>query len=64
AGSRRVLEIIARTAPGCSVNVMGQYRPAWRAGQYPELQGALPAGLLAELRGYADHLGLSREGME
>ena len=37
AKSREVINIVARTAPGCSINVMGQYRPAYRADGFPEL---------------------------
>ena len=37
-GTRRVLEFIARElSPGSYVNLMAQYRPAYKAFQYPEL---------------------------
>jgi putative pyruvate formate lyase activating enzyme len=64
ADSRKVIEIVAETAPGCSINVMGQYRPAYRAREYPELQEYPSSGKIRELREYADQLGLRREGME
>lgn len=64
AGSRKVIEIVAETAPGCSINVMGQYRPAYRAREYPELQDYPSSEKIRELREYADDLGLHREGME
>ena len=64
AGSRKVIEIVAEAAPGCSINVMGQYRPAYRAREYPELQDYPSSGQIRELHEYAEKLGLHREGME
>lgn len=43
ARSREVIETVARVAPGSALNVMGQYRPCFRADEYPELR-ARPAG--------------------
>ena len=64
ADSRKVIEIVAATAPGCSINVMGQYRPAYRAREYPELLDYPNSRQIRELREYADEMGLHREGME
>jgi putative pyruvate formate lyase activating enzyme len=38
ARSREVVDIVARTAPGAALNVMAQYRPCFRADEYPELR--------------------------
>ncbi len=62
--SRKVIEIVAAAAPGSSINVMGQYHPAYRAREYPELQDYPGSEQIRELREYADELGLHREGME
>ena len=60
AQSRKVLDLVAETAPGCGLNVMGQYRPCYRAGEFPELL-LQPAGKeIARLREYAARLGLRR----
>ncbi|MHC4985259.1 MAG: radical SAM protein [Planctomycetota bacterium] len=60
ARSEDALEIIARAAPGCAVNVMGQYRPAFRAAEFPELMATPSAQDVADLRRHADRLGLAR----
>lgn len=58
ARSRQVIQIVAATAPGCAINVMGQYRPEYRACEYAELAGRVDHGHVAELRRYAASLGL------
>jgi len=35
--SKNVIDVVANTAPGCTINVMGQYRPSYRANEFPEL---------------------------
>jgi len=60
ARSRKVIDIVARTAPGCAINVMGQYRPAYRAGEFPELLGRPAAEEITSLRDHAVSLGLRR----
>ena len=60
ARSEDVLKIIARAAPGCAVNVMGQYRPCFRAGEFPELAGHPSPQTVADLRRQAGGLGLVR----
>ena len=60
ARSEEVLETIARAAPGCAVNVMGQYRPCFRAGEFPELMATPAAQDVANLRRHAGRLGLVR----
>ena len=60
AGSERVVEAVARIAPGSAINVMAQYHPAHRAGDYPELQRRPDAAEVAHLRQLAASLGLLR----
>jgi len=60
AGSREVIDAVAETAPGCAINVMGQYRPAFRAGEFPELLLLPRAEDVCELRRYAAGRGLVR----
>jgi putative pyruvate formate lyase activating enzyme len=60
ARSRQVIDIVARSAPGCAINVMGQYHPAYRAGEFPELTAPVPQRTIDELRGYAASQGLVR----
>jgi len=60
ARSDRVIETVAHIAPGCAINVMGQYRPAYRAAEYPELTSAVPRAEIAHLRRLAEDLGLQR----
>lgn len=64
AGSRKVIAIVAEMAPGCSINIMEQYRPSYRSSEYPELQEYPSAKEIQELRAHADEMGLHREGME
>ena len=60
AKSRGVIETVARTAPGCAINVMAQYHPAFRAAEFPELLAAPDPGEVASLRQHAARLGLRR----
>ena len=61
ARSREVIDIVARVAPACAINVMGQYRPAGEAHRFPELMARPDAEEVSELRRYAVSLGLMRE---
>ena len=58
AGSAELIEKLAKLAPGASINVMGQYRPEYRAGAVPELQSRVQASSIVELRDSAEGLGL------
>jgi len=58
ADSRRAIEIVARTAPGTTINVMAQYRPCHRAAEFPELAARVDAREVAALRSHARSLGL------
>jgi putative pyruvate formate lyase activating enzyme len=60
AHSRDVIDTVARIAPGCAINVMGQYHPAYRAGEFPELMAPVPLRTIEELREYAASRGLVR----
>ncbi|KKK82056.1 hypothetical protein LCGC14_2807200, partial [marine sediment metagenome] len=37
ADSEMVIDTVAEVAPGAGINVMGQYRPCYRADEFPEL---------------------------
>jgi len=59
AGSRRLLEFIAReVSPRACVNVMDQYRPVYRAHEFPPIARRPTAEELLEARGHAMDLGL------
>jgi putative pyruvate formate lyase activating enzyme len=60
ARGREVIDIVAETAPGCAVNVMGQYRPAYRARESPELDARASMDEVRSLREYATRKGLRR----
>ena len=60
AKSEQVIEIVARVAPGSAINVMAQYRPAHRAGQYPELRRYPKTAEVDRLRQLATDRGLAR----
>jgi putative pyruvate formate lyase activating enzyme len=58
--SRGVIARVAKIAPGCAINVMGQYRPAHRAADFDELMSRPSAAEVAHLRDFATSLGLVR----
>jgi len=60
ARSCEVIDIVAETAPGCAINVMGQYRPCFRAEEFPELRGFPAPDTVRSLREYAVSRGLVR----
>ena len=60
ARSRQVIDLVARVAPASAINVMGQYRPAGQARQFPELMARPDMETVADLRRYAVSLGLLR----
>ena len=59
-GGQAALNTIARVAPGAGVNIMGQYRPTYRAVEHRELVGSAPPGVVDSLRSRAVDLGLQR----
>jgi putative pyruvate formate lyase activating enzyme len=61
AGSRKVLEFVSRDVSMNSyVNIMDQYRPAYRAIRYNELGRTITAGEYDEVLELASSLGLHR----
>lgn len=60
ADSRKVIEIVAETAPASAINVMGQYRPCYRAHEFPELLLLPKRDDIRQLREYAAAQGLHR----
>ncbi|MFW6145775.1 MAG: radical SAM protein [Planctomycetota bacterium] len=58
ARSHAVIDIIAETAPGCAVNIMAQYHPAFHAIEYPALQKTADPANVVALREYAGDKGL------
>jgi putative pyruvate formate lyase activating enzyme len=50
AGGQRVVDTVARVAPGAALNIMAQYHPAHEAHRHPELLGRPDPGALAALR--------------
>lgn len=61
AGSREVLGFIAnRISPQTYLNLMDQYRPAYRAAEVPEIDRRLLASEYQEVEAAAYHLGLTR----
>jgi putative pyruvate formate lyase activating enzyme len=60
ARSREVIDIVARVAPACAINVMGQYHPAGQANRFPELMAHPDGEEVDALRRYAVSRGLMR----
>ncbi len=58
ANSHGVIDIVAETAPGCSINIMAQYHPAHHAIEYPALQKTTDPAEVVALREYAKGKGL------
>jgi len=59
AASRDVIDIVAQAAPGCGINVMGQYRPAHKAEEFAELMSRPDGKTVRSLRDYARSRGLA-----
>jgi putative pyruvate formate lyase activating enzyme len=60
ADSSKVVDLVAQIAPGCAINVMGQYRPTYRAAEFPELLVLPTAAEITALRERAAGRGLLR----
>jgi putative pyruvate formate lyase activating enzyme len=58
ARSHKVIDAVARAAPGSTINVMAQYRPCYRAAKFPELLARVRPADVAELQDYAASCGL------
>ncbi len=59
AGSKEVLDFLCKISPNMAVNVMDQYRPCYRAYEYPELGRRVSAKEYIEVMKYAQGLGLN-----
>ncbi|HDZ20736.1 hypothetical protein LCGC14_0431710 [marine sediment metagenome] len=60
ANSRGVIDTVAQAAPGCAINIMGQYRPCFRANEFPDLTHTPAAADLSTLRQHATDQALLR----
>lgn len=60
ADSEKVIDTVAEVAPGAGINVMGQYRPSYRASEFPELLVSPKRADIERLREYAGSRGLMR----
>jgi len=56
--SKPILEYVAKEIPKCVVNIMGQYRPQYNANKYPEICRRPSSEEMAEVKNYADVLGI------
>ena len=56
--SRRVIDFLAEVSPRCCVNVMGQYRPLFRADEFPEINRRPLPDEVAKVKSYALKRGL------
>ncbi|MBY8983304.1 MAG: radical SAM protein [Candidatus Lokiarchaeota archaeon] len=56
--SKPILEYIEKEIPKCVVNIMGQYRPEFRAYKYPEINQCPTSIEMQEVKNYADKLGI------
>jgi len=60
-GTRQILEFIAReVSQSTYLNLMDQYRPAYRAREHPQLRGRVSSEEVKELKALARSLGLTR----
>jgi len=61
AGTKGIVEFVSREiSRGTHVNVMGQYRPCYKASQIPGLEGRTSVVELQEALSLAQEAGLSR----
>ena len=56
--SRRVIDFLAEVSPRCCVNVMGQYRPLFRADEFAEINRRPLPDEVAKVKSYALKRGL------
>jgi len=59
--SQNTIDLVAQSAPGCTINVMGQYRPCYRAGEFPQLNAYPSPHTIQNLRQYAAQRGLNTD---
>ncbi len=56
--SKPILDYIAKQIPKCVVNVMGQYRPQYKAYDYDEINRTPSSKEMLEVKNYAEKLGI------
>ncbi len=59
--SKPILNYVANEIPKCVVNIMGQYRPQYKANKYNEINRLPTSSEMAEVKKYADKLGILYE---
>ncbi|MFX0023140.1 MAG: radical SAM protein [Candidatus Hermodarchaeota archaeon] len=59
--SKPILDYIAKELPKAVVNIMGQYRPQWKASKFPELNRRPTSEEMWEVKMYAQKLGIIYE---
>ena len=60
ADSEKVIDMVAEAAPKSAINVMGQYRPCYRASEFPRLLAVPCKKEVQRLREHASGRGLVR----
>jgi len=56
--SKPILEYVAKEIPKCIVNIMGQYRPEYKASQYSEINRRPTSEEMLAVKNHADKLGI------
>jgi len=56
--SKPILDFIRKEIPKSVVNIMGQYRPEYKAREYPEIARRPTAEEILDVKRYADNLGI------
>ncbi|MFW9773761.1 MAG: radical SAM protein [Candidatus Heimdallarchaeota archaeon] len=56
--SKPILDFVAKEVPNCVVNIMGQFRPEYKAYDYPEINRRPTSEEMQQVREYADKLGV------
>jgi len=56
--SKPILDYVAEEIPKCVVNIMGQYRPQYKAYNYDEINRRPSSTEMLEVKDYADKLGI------
>ncbi len=56
--SKPILDYVAKELPKAVVNIMQQFRPQYKAGQYPEINRRPTSQEMQEVKNYADKLGI------
>ena len=56
--SKPILDFVAKEIPKCVVNIMGQYRPQYKAQKYKEINRHPSTREMIDVKNYADELGI------